>query len=636
MATTILGKVACTPKGAWSSGASYEVLDIVSNAGSSYIAKQSVPAGTALSDTDYWLKIASKGDTGQDGQDGTDGADGFSPVVTVTAITGGHQVDITDALGTQSFNVMDGEDGDVQSDGVYPQLTAGNAQELDSDLYTTDSVPYLLRQSGGGKSIGTRERDTIVGGSIVANQLVGSSATSVTVPNSHKYASTINGTWAVGSSSGSAISVTGGTDMVIDLTQMFGNTVADYLYNLGSDNAITLLRKLGYIDDTYKAYNAGTLAHVSGLTNHVTLSKNLCPNPTATTTSGGALNTSTGRFGKVIKGWTYTISVTNRTASTAYTAIRVTGSGGVNEVANNLVANGRKSFTFTASVTGEVYFSNSMGSSYASMVVLEDIQLELGSSATDYEPYKAQSYPLDSSLTLRGIPKVVDNEIVYDGDTYEADGTVTRKYGIVDLGTLNWVRQEAEHFMYSTGISSLVKVPASNNTIANILCETMVATSSNGVDVTSGNLIGIVSNGNIRARFDGFPTTSADFKTAVSGVYLVYELATPTTEQATGFTNPQVVDAYGTEAYEGTPIPCGHLTEYPVSQKNKLDKMPSEMFYTEQAFKATRAYTANQLIVINGQLYKVATSIASGATLTVGTNIISTTLGDIITALLNA
>ena len=38
-----------------------------------------------------------------------DGEDGISPTITVVAITGGHKVTITDANGTKSFNVMDGD-----------------------------------------------------------------------------------------------------------------------------------------------------------------------------------------------------------------------------------------------------------------------------------------------------------------------------------------------------------------------------------------------------------------------------------------------------------------------------------------------------------------------------------------------
>lgn len=40
------------------------------------------------------------------------------------------------------------------------------------------------------------------------------------------------------------------------------------------------------------------------------------------------------------------------------------------------------------------------------------------------------NYALDASLTLRGIPKLgADGELYYDGDIYRADGSVTRKYG---------------------------------------------------------------------------------------------------------------------------------------------------------------------------------------------------------------
>ena len=45
------------------------------------------------------------------GQMGQDGEDGYSPTVSVTTITGGHRVTITDASGAHSFDVMDGEDG---------------------------------------------------------------------------------------------------------------------------------------------------------------------------------------------------------------------------------------------------------------------------------------------------------------------------------------------------------------------------------------------------------------------------------------------------------------------------------------------------------------------------------------------
>ena len=45
-------------------------------------------------------------------------------------------------------------------------------------------------------------------------------------------------------------------------------------------------------------------------------------------------------------------------------------------------------------------------------------------------------------ITLRGIPTLnASNQLYYDGDRYEASGRVTRKCGIVDLGTLSWSYQ---------------------------------------------------------------------------------------------------------------------------------------------------------------------------------------------------
>lgn len=57
-----------------------------------------------------WL-ASLKGEDGVIGRDGEPGEDGVSPTVEVEAISGGHKVTITDANGSQSFNVMDGVDG---------------------------------------------------------------------------------------------------------------------------------------------------------------------------------------------------------------------------------------------------------------------------------------------------------------------------------------------------------------------------------------------------------------------------------------------------------------------------------------------------------------------------------------------
>lgn len=64
-------------------------------------------------------EIGPKGENGAPGKDGAPGPqgepgakgdDGFSPTVTITPIDGGHRVTVTDATGTNSFDVMDGQD----------------------------------------------------------------------------------------------------------------------------------------------------------------------------------------------------------------------------------------------------------------------------------------------------------------------------------------------------------------------------------------------------------------------------------------------------------------------------------------------------------------------------------------------
>ena len=89
------------------------------------------------------------GPAGQDGTDGTDGQDGYSPEVTITSITGGHRVTITDEdhPSGQSFDVMDGTSG--SSD--YSNLTnkpsinsitlSGNKSLSDLGIAAASAIP---------------------------------------------------------------------------------------------------------------------------------------------------------------------------------------------------------------------------------------------------------------------------------------------------------------------------------------------------------------------------------------------------------------------------------------------------------------------------------------------------------------
>ena len=92
-----------------------------------------------------------KGPTGADGNDGADGQDGVSPEVSISTITGGHSVTITDAdhPSGQSFNVMDGADGQTGTmgpPGLAVQATAPTTNVL-AWLDTDDDSTVTLAET---------------------------------------------------------------------------------------------------------------------------------------------------------------------------------------------------------------------------------------------------------------------------------------------------------------------------------------------------------------------------------------------------------------------------------------------------------------------------------------------------------
>lgn len=84
MPNTVLGKVACTPKGDYSASTNYVVLDIVSYGGGSYMALKNVTGVTPSNDGVNWMQLSSQGIQGDTGPQGAPGpAAGFG-VVTAT------------------------------------------------------------------------------------------------------------------------------------------------------------------------------------------------------------------------------------------------------------------------------------------------------------------------------------------------------------------------------------------------------------------------------------------------------------------------------------------------------------------------------------------------------------------------
>lgn len=203
------------------------------------------------------------------------------------------------------------------------------------------------------------------------------------------------------------------------------------------------------------------------------------------------------------------------------------------------------------------------------------------------------TYPFDISKELRGIPKIVNNKIVYDGDIYTSDGKITRKYGIVDLGTLTWQYDSSK--LRFVGALTTAKPSDDDFVIQNLLSYEYVTMAFNPlyVDTSYNKVIAISNTSNISIR-DTTYTDASTFKTAMSGVYLVYELDTPTTESAEPYQNPQRSVTDGTEEF----------TDYGVSSETRDMSIPvghNSTYQLNETLPPIEDYVDNKIAVVDGE-----------------------------------
>ena len=111
--TTSLGKVAFMPKGEWNSASTYSFLDVVVDDGSSFVAKQAVPAGIETTSTAYWQMLSEKGEVGPTGEQGITGPTGstgnvYYATFEVNMDTGRLLMNINENYEGPTFSLEDG------------------------------------------------------------------------------------------------------------------------------------------------------------------------------------------------------------------------------------------------------------------------------------------------------------------------------------------------------------------------------------------------------------------------------------------------------------------------------------------------------------------------------------------------
>lgn len=91
---------------------------------------------------DVIIPAGPQGTQGEQGEKGTDGTNGVSPTVTITEIEDGHTITITDAGGTQSFNVLNGADGNstFTNKAVLDGITSEKVADWDEAVTTKTAL----------------------------------------------------------------------------------------------------------------------------------------------------------------------------------------------------------------------------------------------------------------------------------------------------------------------------------------------------------------------------------------------------------------------------------------------------------------------------------------------------------------
>jgi hypothetical protein len=146
-------------------------------------------------------------------------------------------------------------------------------------------------------------------------------------------------------------------------------------------------------------------------------------------------------------------------------------------------------------------------------------QIELGSTATDYEPYQGNTY----SITFPS-----EAGTVYGGTLDVTTGKLTVDRAMVDLGAKNWYSTTgAGRTRFRTSITDIECI-SSPNIVAPMLCSAYKTETANNT-YTGKQGISLQQNVADVYVYDAQreSMTTAEFKSAMSGVQLCYKLATP-------------------------------------------------------------------------------------------------------------
>lgn len=202
------------------------------------------------------------------------------------------------------------------------------------------------------------------------------------------------------------------------------------------------------------------------------------------------------------------------------------------------------SFEITNNDVCQIQIYIHRGVTYNNVIIYP--QLELGSTATSYEPFTGfETTTVELNQPLRELPNGVKDTI--------QNGVITRRVGIWNLGNQSWTKETGKTMIFYSNAPTNIKKPNNSSEIANVICTNYIATTFTNLvdDNLSGVIVPSYSDGRLFLT-NSLVSDAVTLKESLNGVILLYELATPTTEQITLPTLPSWYPY--TDAWVGTEL----------------------------------------------------------------------------------
>lgn len=331
-----------------------------------------------------------------------------------------------------------------------------------------------------------------------------------------------------------------------------------------------------------------------------------------------------------VKAGTYTFSVVFKDGARGAGYVKV---GSASPVRIWQIGGTNGIFTIESDSLCSLYVYNG-DTPFDSINAVVNAQVELGTTATEYEAPQIATYPVTFPTAAGTVYGGTLN--VYD----DGSGTLT-----VDRGCFT-SEEFASHakggtttfdeFFFRTRSTQTPAVTSLANT--DMICSHAVRGSVTGVDYTQCRM----GSGQPRIIFPvgtmpnltAFNAWLAEQVEAGTPLQFSYILATPTTYALSALQVAQMLQGVNNVWTDA----AGTLTaEYYASTglyvEKKVNAQRNMIAGVEEAMIATKNYAVGDLLIVGNTLYKVTAAISSGAALVVGTNVAETTVAEQLLAL---